>query len=346
MFDPFPSAPWPDRLAAFSAQGPVAETNHIKPDITAPGWRVVSTVPAYITNYDHDEDSNWQWAYQTLNGTSMAAPHVAGVAAAMFSANPGLRGDQVREMIMDTATPQDYGYMNRAEFPDRYRMVDAYAAVRAALWLMDDNPSLPSAPRNFAAARGPGQVELSWAAPERGGASAITRYEVSSNGGLSWARASSDTSHTFAGLTFGDGYAFHVRAVNSHGNGLEAVLVAGPAVPEPTPEPTPEPAPEPHREVGIAVRNREGVVVLSQQDFLGFHRNWGGVDLPYWGIVLGSGVNYDGPMALYFNGALVFQGLDGPLVMGGVQGRPGITSVFMRLNDEQVGLLKRLMGIE
>ncbi|MFN6561598.1 MAG: S8 family serine peptidase [Nostoc sp. ChiSLP01] len=57
--------------------------------VTAPGVSVYSTLP--------------NQSYGFNNGTSMSAPHVAGVAALMLSANPSLTGSQVREIITQTA---------------------------------------------------------------------------------------------------------------------------------------------------------------------------------------------------------------------------------------------------
>jgi serine protease AprX len=43
--------------------------------------------------------------YTTMSGTSMATPHVSGVAALMLQANPGLTSDQVKSVLQTTATP-------------------------------------------------------------------------------------------------------------------------------------------------------------------------------------------------------------------------------------------------
>jgi uncharacterized protein (TIGR02145 family) len=86
----------------------------------------------------------------------------------------------------------------------------------------------PSAPQNFTATPGNGQVVLSWTAPSSHGGSDITGYQVSSNNGTSWVAASSNTSHTFTGLTNGTSYTFKVRAVNAAGNGAEASASATP----------------------------------------------------------------------------------------------------------------------
>jgi subtilisin family serine protease len=60
-------------------------------DIAAPGTRVLST------NIKND--------YRVLTGTSMATPHIAAVAALMFSKRPTLTNEEVRQLMVATATP-------------------------------------------------------------------------------------------------------------------------------------------------------------------------------------------------------------------------------------------------
>jgi len=68
-------------IADFSSRGPVTidGSNRMKPDIAAPGVRVFSSTPG----------NN----YELFQGTSMASPHVAGMAALLVSAGGCLRGD-------------------------------------------------------------------------------------------------------------------------------------------------------------------------------------------------------------------------------------------------------------
>ncbi|MBK8986699.1 MAG: S8 family serine peptidase [Chloroflexi bacterium] len=81
-------------LAAFSSRGPVMVdgSGRTKPDILAPGVQVLSSLPGD--------------GYGLLDGTSMAGPHVAGVVALIWSANPALIGniERTEEILRATAT--------------------------------------------------------------------------------------------------------------------------------------------------------------------------------------------------------------------------------------------------
>src|SRR5208283_669384 len=59
--------------------------------VSAPGFMINSTYPGN--------------RYVILNGTSMAAPHVAGVAALVWQAHPTWTAEQVKEQLLCTATP-------------------------------------------------------------------------------------------------------------------------------------------------------------------------------------------------------------------------------------------------
>lgn len=84
-----------DTISSFSSRGAVIVdgSNRLKPDISAPGSSVRSS-------YNNG-------GYTTLSGTSMASPHVAGVAALMFSANPGMIGKPkiIKQVLLRTSLP-------------------------------------------------------------------------------------------------------------------------------------------------------------------------------------------------------------------------------------------------
>jgi len=91
-------------LAYFSSTGPVSGSLAIKPDVVAPGVDVFSTAP-----YDIFEPTNTDYtnAYQMMSGTSMATPHVAGMAALILSAHPNYKPEDVKVALMQTADPID-----------------------------------------------------------------------------------------------------------------------------------------------------------------------------------------------------------------------------------------------
>ncbi len=86
-------------IAGFSSLGPatVDGVPSIKPDVVAPGQNVYSTLPG--------------GSYGTKSGTSMAAPHVAGLAALAISADPSLADniDRLELIITRMSIPKTSG---------------------------------------------------------------------------------------------------------------------------------------------------------------------------------------------------------------------------------------------
>ncbi|PGL73261.1 S8 family serine peptidase [Bacillus sp. AFS055030] len=97
-----------DELAAFSSRGPSRVTYDIKPEVTAPGVSVLSTVPGFI--HSPDNPSDYKYAYDHMSGTSMATPFVAGVAALLKGANPNLQPEDIKALLMNTADPLSKTY--------------------------------------------------------------------------------------------------------------------------------------------------------------------------------------------------------------------------------------------
>jgi len=126
------------------------------------------------------------------------------------------------------------GLTNGLPYNFKVRALNAVGAgAEAATIATPEAPlTVPGQPQNFTAAPGNGQVTLSWTAPASNGGSAITGYQVSSNNGSTWVNASSNTGHTFSGLTNGLPYNFKVRALNAVGAGAEAATTATPEAPE------------------------------------------------------------------------------------------------------------------
>ncbi|HOS79680.1 MAG TPA: S8 family serine peptidase [Anaerolineae bacterium] len=79
-----------EAVAAFSSRGP-SPWGEIKPYVVAPGVNVVSAAPGGV--------------YKTMNGTSMATPHVAGIGALLRSISPTLSVPLLTYVITATAVP-------------------------------------------------------------------------------------------------------------------------------------------------------------------------------------------------------------------------------------------------
>lgn len=91
-----------DEIAGFSSVGPVKRTYEIRPDLVAPGYNVYSTAPEYINDNNEDEE-NYNVAYQRMSGTSMATPHIAGIAALILQAHPEYTPEEVKLAMMNTS---------------------------------------------------------------------------------------------------------------------------------------------------------------------------------------------------------------------------------------------------
>lgn len=85
-------------MAGFSSYGPAlaGDGDLLKPDITAPGVDVIAAV-APPGNQDED--------FFGYSGTSMSAPHIAGLAALMMQENPDWSPIAVKSALMSTASP-------------------------------------------------------------------------------------------------------------------------------------------------------------------------------------------------------------------------------------------------
>ena len=85
-------------MAGFSSRGPYrTEGDWIKPDITAPGVRILAA------NTPDQADGSPGDLFGYLQGTSMSSPHIAGLAALVREAHPDWSPAQVKSALMTTA---------------------------------------------------------------------------------------------------------------------------------------------------------------------------------------------------------------------------------------------------
>jgi len=80
----------PNAMASFTSWGP-APNMAFKPTVSAPGVSIFSSVPGN--------------QYATYQGTSMAAPHVAGAVAVIKQAHPDWTPEQIKQALVNTAEP-------------------------------------------------------------------------------------------------------------------------------------------------------------------------------------------------------------------------------------------------
>lgn len=206
------STNWHDQLAPYSNRG-----NDL--DVTAPGGDmsgyhdpggIYSTMPTYAvyltTNYGYAQN------YDQLQGTSMAAPQVSGLAALLFAQDTNRTNAEVRTLIESTADDlgkpgwdRDFGW-GRANVCKALGFADCDGPA-------DTEP--PTVPANLqATAVSSNQIDLTWdAATDNIG---VAGYNVYRDG--IQVATSSTTSYSDTGLSSSTTYTYEVTAFDAAGN--------------------------------------------------------------------------------------------------------------------------------
>lgn len=102
-----------DDINSSSSRGPANPVFDIKPDVVAPGTNIMSSVPAYGKDYLDNQGQplpdypDYSESYDRFTGTSMAAPHVAAVAALLKSQHPDWTPFDIKVAISNTAKQLD-----------------------------------------------------------------------------------------------------------------------------------------------------------------------------------------------------------------------------------------------
>lgn len=119
-------------VSATTPQDTIADFSNIgdRIDVAAPGVDVLSTYPG---------------GYKHMSGTSMASPHVAGLAALILSANPNLSAADVKQII--TSTADDLGPPGKDKYFG-YGRINAKKALEEAKKRAGNNPGNPGNPGN------------------------------------------------------------------------------------------------------------------------------------------------------------------------------------------------------
>jgi serine protease len=167
-----------------------------------------------LQNTFEPETTNFcNFSYWFFSGTSMAAPHVSGLSALLFSANPDLTHEDVRQILRDTA--DQYG-----DAACGYGFINAYTALQAA----DPGDTPPQVafvqPSDGAVVSGDVvlQIDASDDQPE------LLVVEWSFDGGSSWRSADYDADSGFYEATWytasypDDEYTLQARATETDGD--------------------------------------------------------------------------------------------------------------------------------
>lgn len=96
-----------DKRADFSSMGPLTRSYGLKPDLSAPGVDINAAASQSVPGMSG--------MYQSMSGTSMATPHVAGAAAIMKQRHPDWSGQRIKDALMTSSkelpdyTPYEQG---------------------------------------------------------------------------------------------------------------------------------------------------------------------------------------------------------------------------------------------
>ncbi|MFV0501175.1 MAG: S8/S53 family peptidase [Bacteroidales bacterium] len=127
--------------AVFASKGPRID-EAIRPEVSAPGVGVISSINSFATDIDGFpntytvEFNNKTYKFYPLSGTSMSSPMVAGVVALMLEANPELSPSQIKEILKETARSDEYTGSSLPNNTWGWGKVDAYSAVERAIQLI------------------------------------------------------------------------------------------------------------------------------------------------------------------------------------------------------------------
>ena len=154
-------------MSTFSSRG-TAGSPQTYPDLVAPGSSILSScranLPLCYGSFGADgPGASDRFTFSAKSGTSMAAPHIAGIVAQLFDANPSATPAQIEWALVTTAYKFGGGYEPAprwgatTSFDRGHGLVDVVAAVRAitSSSLPSNDTLVPPAPEEPADAEDP-----------------------------------------------------------------------------------------------------------------------------------------------------------------------------------------------
>lgn len=125
-------------VSEYSSRGDASDAS-TWPDISAPGENITSSCRPYLAicstglDFRNGPGALDIGTFNTISGTSMAAPHVAGIVAQLFQANPNATPAQVEAALKSTAHQFGDGaaYVGGTSYDKGFGLVDVVAAAAA-----------------------------------------------------------------------------------------------------------------------------------------------------------------------------------------------------------------------
>ncbi|MFI8437570.1 S8 family peptidase [Streptomyces sp. NPDC079020] len=136
-----------DVRADFSSMGPLVRSHGLKPDLSAPGVDINAAASQSVPGIEG--------MYQSMSGTSMATPHVAGAAAILKQRHPDWSGQRIKDALMSSSkalpdyTPYQQGTGRLDVKAAIDTTVEATGSVAVASYDWPHSPADPVAERTI-----------------------------------------------------------------------------------------------------------------------------------------------------------------------------------------------------